>query len=349
MSRPFKLKSGNNTPFALMGSSPIKSDDLYGLTLSADASTKSYASDKGKTKFDHDPFASFNAPSNLGSDYADKTGSTTKTGVTYGLKGKVGLLGSDKFNLSGKGGVTHYTGNQSQSEAFQGASNFARGYGKELFTDAEKSMYSSTKTMNPSKTNVFGGLNLSLGTDKYRGFHSKFDIGGGVNLQRTASHLTEKGSAGVSEVHTTWDMPSGGTVRHRDIRRGGTAVHGSPGWHLGEAHTPSQVGDVSQTGAKATSQDVKDVGIKTYKIKGATTKVKPYLNLAASHSFPFSSSHKSAIGTLSAGYGTKYSPDAGFKGQFGIQKGNVGGSVGYQQGKGWMAGLSLNIGNRKKR
>lgn len=352
MAGPFKLKSGNTTPFALMGSSPVKSDDLYGLTLSADASTGKYGSDKSAPGHPivHDPFSSANVGL-LGSKY--KTGDTSKTGTTFGLKGKFNILGDDwsKFNLSGKGGVTHYTGNKSQSEAFKGASNFARGYGKELFTDAEKSAYSSTKTMNPSKTNVFGGLNLSLGTDKYRGFQTKFDIGGGANWQTIGAHLKEKGSAGVDKVTSRFEDVdgSGRSVYHPTYTKGDKSIHGSS-WQMGTLAPNYQIGDYSTTGgSKITSQTKEDTGIKTYKEKESTSKIKPYLNLSASHSFPFSSSSKSAIGTLSANYGTKYSPTAGFGGAFGIQKGNIGGQVGYKQGKGWFAGINLNIGNKKNK
>jgi len=340
--KPFQLKSGNLTSFKMMGSSPVKQND--GLNITIGASGGRYNIDKGADKFDNmttfEPMASFNNPGNLGDDYKRTSMSSGKSGYSIGGSYKRNLFDTDvgrygNLRLSGLTGGDFYSGNQSQSQAFQGASNFARGYGRTLFTPEELKAYESTTTMNPSRTNIFAGGQLDYSVaDK-----NKFSLGGGLNYQRSGRQLVADKDAGVYNVFQTFDK--GGFTN--TIERGDKKIFSGPMGDLTGTEVPSYFDGNAQSKIREATK------VKTYKEKGATSTFKPYLDVSASRKFNLGRSKYSPSATVNINYGTKYSPSSGFGADVGIKKGAIGGNIGYKQGKGVFAGLSLNIGGKKNK
>lgn len=248
--------------------------------------------------------------------------------------------------LSLTGGGEFQKNRQYQGEEFEHSKDFITGGGthsnlniQSLFSQSEKDVFSSGLTTRPSTSKVNLGLDFSK-TLANRMSSTTFSVGAGGSLSTTGAHLKSE-DAGVDKVIRRFNATSHFNTGDQDaysntysrgdteIFYGGTASNfgNSPGGTTGYTSSGEGIffGGTGIAGQDyfdkvdkyGKSEDRESANINTYTKQDKTTSFKPYLNLKMNREWDYGSSN--VKGTLSAGYGTKHSPNSGFSGSIGLK------------------------------
>ena len=263
------------------------------------------------------------------------------------------------------------------------ASNRQAGLG--LFTDKERADFNRLKNVSeiPANQKISAGLDFKIKTTSNVGGSgfNKYSFGAGGTLKRTGAHRKGK-DAGFQDITKTSDatsqyqMPDGTTYRtpsfSNTIGRGDTeyftnytagTIGGSGG---GLSGTTSSGQSIFFGGTGKATQAHKDLfaqygetekrenmGYKTYKLKQAKTKFKPYVQ--GSFETGFRPYRGATNYSLKLGAGTKYAPNAGFnieakaEGSRYSKFPGLYGSVGYGTNTGTGVTIGYKFGKNKKR
>ena len=298
-----------------------------------------------------------------------------------------------EYDLQATGSASAFKPTFGQTSTFTKSRDFAMGNAPEafnrpaglgLFTDKERSDFNKLKNVSEIPTNqkISAGLDFKVKTTSPGSGFNKYSFGAGGTLKRTGAYRKGK-DAGVQNIRRTYDatstyqMPGGGTYNTPSFSN--TIGRGDTEYFTGATATTmggSSGGGISGTTAsgqniffggsgKATqahrdlftqygkTEERTNMGLKTYKLKEAKTKFKPYVQ--GSFETGFRPYRGATNYSLKLGAGTKYAPNAGFnieakaEGSRYSKFPGLYGSVGYGTKTGTGVTLGYKFGKNRKR